>query len=381
MKHLTEAAQRIKEAVDNKERIILYSDSDLDGTCSAVIMKEAISSIGEQVTEVCFPNREKNGHGLNETSLKELERHAPALLIVMDMGIGNVKEVEMANEMGFDVIIIDHHEVLEQGVPDALYIVNPKQEDDPYPFKTFAACGLVYKVARRMIGDDISRALRRSLIELAALGTIADMMPREEDNIDIIEEGVLAMQDTWRPGLQEALQHESLQEFDAFEDKVFRALSIMNVRDVQDGYPASYRVLISRDSSEARELLDVLVEKNQIKQETVSMIVEDVQDKIKSKLDEPMVFEGVEDVDYVLLGSAASQLVRVLNKPVFLYKVTEEGGIGSSRAPEGYDTVVAMTESADLLVEYGGHPQASGFRILKKNIQTFRKNLINHFTK
>jgi len=134
IKNLEKASERIKKAVANNERIILYGDSDLDGISSVVILEEAIKSLGGSASAVFFPDREKDGYGINLNALNILKDKAPALFITLDLGIGNIKEVDIANKIGFEVLIIDHHETLV-GTPAASIIVDPKQESDDYAFK------------------------------------------------------------------------------------------------------------------------------------------------------------------------------------------------------------------------------------------------------
>jgi len=189
IKNLEKAADRIKKAVANNERIILYGDSDLDGISSVVILEEAIKSLGGNTDSVFFPDRENDGYGINMNALSILKNKAPALFITLDLGIGNIKEVEAANKMGFEVLIIDHHETLV-GTPKASIIVDPKQETDSYPFKGLANVGITFKLCEEMLGSGISKSLRNSFLELSALGTIADMVPQVDENQKIIEEGL-----------------------------------------------------------------------------------------------------------------------------------------------------------------------------------------------
>src|ERR1035437_2729335 len=177
IKNIEKAAERIRKAVQDKERIILYGDSDMDGISSVVVLEEAIKNLGGHVEYAFFPDRETDGYGLNLKALEMLKDKVPALLITLDLGIGNIEEVDAANKMGFEVIIVDHHETLF-GVPNASIVVDPKQKDDDYPFKGLANVGIAYNLSREMIGKNISQNLKNSFLELAALGTIADMVPQ-----------------------------------------------------------------------------------------------------------------------------------------------------------------------------------------------------------
>ena len=198
--------EQIKEAVKKGERIILYGDADLDGVCSAIIMQETLKSLGGNIVRVYFPDRENDGYGITQKALEELKTFSPALLCAMDLGISNFKEIKEAKKLGFDVILVDHHVVLGK-LPDADIIVDPKQDGDTYPFKELAACGLTFRLAEEILGNKMSSAMRKSLVELAAIGTIADMMVREQDNNEIIEEGMETLENSWRPGVRAFGRH------------------------------------------------------------------------------------------------------------------------------------------------------------------------------
>src|SRR3989338_11166622 len=158
IKNLKEAAERIKKAVKNKGKIIIYGDSDLDGVTSVIIAKEAIKNLGGKIQAIYFPSRETEGYGISETGLNILKKYSPALLVALDCGISNFQEVKTAKKLGLEVIIIDHHEILDK-LPDVKIIVDPKQKGDKYPFKQFAACGLAFLLASALLGKQITENL------------------------------------------------------------------------------------------------------------------------------------------------------------------------------------------------------------------------------
>ena len=184
IKNIKKAAERIKKAIKKKERIIIYGDADMDGASSVIILKECIMSLGGEVSAVYFPDRETEGYGINKNALDYLKKYAPALFITVDLGIGNFEEVKLAKRLGFEVMIVDHHEVLKK-LPSASIIVNPKRKDDKYPFKEFAAAGVVFKLAEALMDKKMTPVLRNNFLELAGLATVADMMIEEEDNIEL----------------------------------------------------------------------------------------------------------------------------------------------------------------------------------------------------
>src|SRR3990170_683109 len=149
IKNLKKAAQRILRAIKDKEKIILYGDSDLDGVSSVIILKESIRNLGGHAEAIYFPDRDKEGYGLTKKALESLKDFVPALLVMADCGIGNFEELSLAKKIGLEAVVIDHHEVLGK-LPIASIIVDPKQKTDKYPFKLFAATGIVYKLSKEM---------------------------------------------------------------------------------------------------------------------------------------------------------------------------------------------------------------------------------------
>jgi len=188
IKNIDKAAKRIIKAVKNKERIVIYGDSDLDGAASVIILEETIKNLGGAAACIYFPDRETEGYGLNKKALSFLKKFSPGLLVMVDCGISNFEEIELAEKIGFETVVVDHHEVLEK-LPKASIIVDPKQKGDKYPFKLFAAAGIVFKLSQEALGKKMTESVEQNFLELAALATIADMMPQKADNLDITEKG------------------------------------------------------------------------------------------------------------------------------------------------------------------------------------------------
>lgn len=376
IKNLKKAVQRLRKAVENNERVILYGDGDLDGITSVLILQEALKNLGGQVAACYFPDREKEGYGITLTAIEKLKPLAPALLVSMDLGIGNIEEVPLAHKAGFEILIIDHHEVIK-GLPKPALVVDPKQEGDRYPFKEFATCGLCLLIAKLLLGDYMTESMKKSFAELAGLGTIADMMPRKEDNILIVEEGYEALFESWRPGIKTFFDMQPFGKTESRTQLVDQIISVLNARDVKDGLPAAYRLLTVSSVEEARVMIGEFIEKNRVRKEKTRSIVEETRRRMS--LQDPIIFEGDTFFDYELLGSACSILAREYAKPVFLYKDMGEMSLGSVRTPGGYNSVEAMKVSDKLLHTYGGHPQASGFRVENSKRNQFKDNLMEYF--
>jgi len=376
IKNLKKVASRISAAVKNKEKIILYGDADLDGVTSIIILKETIQNLGGLIAAIYFPDRETEGYGITETGLAYIKNLSPALLIVTDLGIGNFKEAKLAKKLGFEVIIIDHHEVLDE-LPEAELIVDPKQEGDTYPLKELATVGIIFKLSQEILKNKIPESLRKSFLELTALGTIADAMPRKSENEIFIKEGLKYLKNSWRPGVQVFFKEDYFDDYPDLEQKVFKIISILNVRDVENNLPANFRLLTSSSLTESKEILTRLFEKGRLRREKTNEIVKEVEKRIFVK-DSPVIFEGDSNFEFALLSSVASLICQRYKKPTFIYKKLEKESQGTVRAPSGMNTVTLMKKCKKHLLTYGGHPLASGFRIKNENLEKFKECLIKN---
>ncbi|MFA4998693.1 MAG: DHH family phosphoesterase [Candidatus Paceibacterota bacterium] len=378
IKNLRQAAKRILEAVKNNEKIIVYGDADLDGVSSVIILEETLKNLGGNVVKIYFPDREKDGYGVNETALKQLKKFSPALLISVDLGIGNLKEAKLAKKLGFKMIIVDHHEVLDK-VPAAEVVVDPKQKGDKYPFKAFAAAGIVFKLAELLLENKMADNLRNNFLELTALATIADMMPKQEENEVFIKEGLKSMENSWRPAIKVFLDTE--QEYTNFDQKIYKFISILNVRDSEKDLPVSFRLLTIHSPTECEELIKDLLEKREIKRGKIEEIARQIEEKIIQGSDESIIFEGNPEWDFSLISLVASLLCQKYKKPTFIYKKLKKEASGTVRAPAGVNSVELMKKCRKCLLTFGGHPPASGFRLKNENLEKFHQCLLKNFKK
>jgi len=375
IKNLKKIAQRILKAIKNKEKIILYGDADLDGTTAVIVLKETIKNLGGKIATVYFPDRELEGYGITEKGLNYFKKMSKkALLISLDCGIGNFKEVVMAKKMGFEVIIIDHHQILDK-LPEASIIVDPKQKGDKYPFKGLAACGIVFKLSELLLKNKMTNLLRENFLEMVALATIADMMPREEENKIFIEEGLKSLENSFRPGIKAFFEMKAFESFEDLNRRVSKIISILNVRDVENSLPASFRLLTSSSLEESKAIVEKLLERSELRKEKIKEMIEGIEEKISKKA-QAIVFEGSPDWEFPLMGSVASIICQRYQKPTFVFKKLEKESLGTVRTPSGVDSVSLMKKCSKYLLTYGGHALASGFRIKNENLEKFEECLI-----
>lgn len=376
IKNLKKAAGRILKAVVDKEKIIVYGDADLDGVASVIILEEAIKELGGKIGAVYFPDRENEGYGINEDALNFLKNKAPALFVSLDCGIGNFKEVKIAKKMGFEVLIIDHHKILER-LPDASIIVDPRQESDKYPFKELASAGIIYKLIKLMLKEVGKWEQPERFLELVALATLADMMVLEDENEKLVRAGILALNYTKRPGLQALLNLTG----SGIEEAEKKIVPPLNSGAPKDHLNEIYLLLTETDFNKARELAAVLIERNRKRKDEIKRIFGEVIEKVEVGEDSPIIFEGDSFWSLVLLGPVASRVCQKYKKPVFLFKKGRKESPGAVRMPEGLDGVKAMMYCRKLLETYGGHPPAAGFRIKNENLEKFKECLIKYFQK
>lgn len=378
IKNIEKVSDRIKRAIKDDEKIILYGDADLDGTASVVILKESIEAIRGAVFYIYFPDRgDKEGYGLNNGALqiiKEKSGDRKILLIVMDCGITNFNETIVAKKLGIDIIIIDHHQPHKE-LPEADIIICPKQKDDKYPFKDFSNAGIIFKLAEEILGNSFSE-FRAGFSELAALATIADMMKQESDNKEIIDEGLRSLLVTSRLGLKSFWDANLFKKEETIRDVAQKIVSLCSASEVIEHKTEIFYLLTLREKKEIDKIISRLSEKIEEKHRRILVMAEEAisQTEVGS-----MVFYGKDDWEVRYIGSAASKVENEINRPVFLYKHGKTTSRGAVRVPPGLNAVDMMSKSSDILISYGGHPPAAGFNIKNKNLNEFKNRLIQYY--
>ena len=229
--------------------------------------------------------------------------------------------------------------------------------------------------------NKMPQSLQNGFIELAALATLADMMPLEDENKIIVEEGLPLLKNSFRPGLQAFFLHEEFKNYKNIKERVSKIISLLNVRDVKDGLPASYRLLTLSSLKDAKVMIDDLLKKNLQRKQKIETTTAEIEEKISKAPEEPIIFEGRSDWELIYLSAAASILCHKYEKPTFILKINHSESQGTARLPKNLDGVKAMTYCSKLLLGYGGHPMACGFRLKNNNTDQFKKCLIDYFKK
>lgn len=385
IKNIPLVSKRILKAVLNGENIVLYGDADLDGVSSVIILKELIEILvseysrksGIKIT-VYFPDREREGYGINEKALENLKSEAPALLISLDCGIGNAKEVEIAKKMGFEVIIIDHHKVLPE-VPKASIIVDPEQPGDPYPFKSLAAVGVTYRLIEYTLSNLKYMYPPERFLDLVMLATLADQVPLKDENKKLVMDGILVLRYTKRPGIKALMELTGFPKNGGIDDVQQKIIFPLNRAALIGHLHEAYLLLTETSLAKAKEFSKELLRRSMRRKQEVQDAYNEVEDRIKEGKDSDIIFEGNRSWSLFLLGTVASKLCHKYKKPTFLFKILGKESVGTIRMPSGGDAVKAMIVCNSLLKTYGGHPLAAGFRIKNENLDEFKDCLEKYF--
>jgi len=375
IKNLSKAAQRIKKAIEKNENLVIFSDADLDGTTSLILIEECIENLGALPTAIYFPDREKEGYGLTMKALEYLKQYAPGVLLLLDCGISNFQEVERAKKDGFEVIIIEHHEILNKNLSKPSILVDPKQKGDNSNFKFFATCGICFKLTQLLLKNQFSPNIERSFLELVSLGTIADMMPQIDENKILIEKGLSFLPSTFRPGIKVF--------FDKFPQLstsqiVQKIIATLQITETKNHLTESYLLLTESDYEKAKNLLEILLKKSEKRKEKIESLTCHLIENFSSD-PSPIIFEGGKNFPLSLTGAVASRICRKFQKPTFIFNLTEGIVRGSVRTPKDINGVKALEYCHPLLEVYGGHPQACGFTLKAENIEKFKQCLIKYF--
>jgi len=370
----------IKKIAKEKKSVILYGDADMDGASSVLIMREIFRSLSaiyrkEEKLRIYFPNRSKDGYGLNKKALKDLRQYAPCWIIMVDCGIGNIKEVAQAKKLGFQSIIIDHHRVLEK-MPAAEIVIDPHQPGEQYEFREFSNAGLCLRLAEEIIKD------KKKISEIyiwTALANIADQVPDRGENEEITQKGLKHLPEVKNIGLRKLMQ---LVEFknSGKPEVVTKIVGSLNSSENIGFLNEIYLLLASTTSDEAEKWAKNLLKGSKEKSEKKRLVVEEVSKRLEEVgKKENIIFEGDKSWRLIHLGSAASELMQKYHIPVFLYAIDRQQSTGSARLPKGFNGVEALSSCKELLGTYGGHPPACGFKFKNQNAAKVKKKLIEFF--
>ena len=368
LKDMDKAAARITRAVDNMEKIAVYGDYDADGVTSTAMLYSYLETRGADVI-FYIPQREGEGYGMNIGAVEYLKEQGVSLIVTVDNGISSVQEVARANELGIDVVVTDHHRPQEI-LPDAVAVVDAYRPDDTSPYKHFSGVGIAFKLLMALEdGAGDVEDLLEAYSDLAAIGTIGDIVPLTGENRTLIRAGLERLSQSDRPGVQALLENAGV---------AGKALTSTNVAFTLVGAPErAVRLLISGYEEEAEVLSEEICADNEERRRVEAEIAEAAFADIEAKgymKDRVVVVDG-ENWHHGVIGIVASRVTERCGKPCMIISRGETEAKGSGRSIEGFSLFEAICACGDLLIKFGGHPMAAGITLKPENIEAFRKRI------
>ncbi len=383
MKGMHKAVTRLRQAISGGERVAVYGDFDADGVTSTALLVEVLRALGVDARRY-IPHRVDEGYGLRVDALDELADDGVRLVVTVDCGIRAVNEVAYAIERGMDVIITDHHSQAES-LPPALAVLNPKQSDCPYPYKDLAGVGIAFKLAQALLRSHKQVPLSHKavnlveddLLDLVALGTVADLAPLREENRALVRRGLLKLNEGQRPGVQSLVQRSGLQlgQLDASAIGFGLGPRINAAGRLADAATA-YELLVTQYPGEADKLADELNELNRQRQ----MITAETQELARQQAlseghDVHLLFAASSHFLEGVVGLAAGRLCEEFYRPAVVVHVGETDSRGSARSIPEFHITDALDQCSDLLIRHGGHAAAAGFTVGNHNLNQLARRL------
>lgn len=377
LKDMDKAAARITRAVDNMEKIAVYGDYDADGVTSTAMLYSYLETRGADVI-FYIPQREGEGYGMNIGAVEYLKEQGVSLIVTVDNGISSVQEVARANELGIDVVVTDHHRPQEI-LPDAVAVVDAYRPDDTSPYKHFSGVGIAFKLLMALEdGAGDVEDLLEAYSDLAAIGTIGDIVPLTGENRTLIRAGLERLSQSDRPGVQALLENAGIAGKALTSTNVaFTLVPRINATGRMGAPERAVRLLISGYEEEAEVLSEEICPDNEERRRVEAEIAEAAFADIEAKgymKDRVVVVDG-ENWHHGVIGIVASRVTERCGKPCMIISRGETEARGSGRSIEGFSLFEAICACDDLLIKFGGHPMAAGITLKPENIEAFRKRI------
>ncbi|MBX4198885.1 single-stranded-DNA-specific exonuclease RecJ [Candidatus Parcubacteria bacterium] len=376
---MEQARDRVIEAMQNAEPIMVFSDYDADGIPGAVVMKDFFRRAKYDKVTFYIPHRHDEGFGLNMEAIDEAKERGAKLLITVDCGTADIEEVAHANSLGLDVIITDHHESNE--LPKAHSVVNPKVKHSKYPFKELCGAGLAYKLVQAILAKErfgTKEGMEKWSLDMVAIATLSDMVPLVGENRIFAKYGLDVLRKSPRPGLQALCRKLGMdQRFINEDDIAFMITPRINAASRMGVPEDAFKLLATADLREADALALHLEQINNERKVLVATIVKDAKKHLKQRGELPAVIViGNPEWRPAILGLVANSLVEEYSRPAFVWGRDGDNMLkGSCRSYNGYDLFELMSAAKECFVEFGGHAGAGGFSMTLESLQTLEERL------
>ena len=372
MPDMDKAVERIIKAINNQEKVMIYGDYDVDGITSITVLEKFLEERGLK-TGHYIPNRLEEGYGLNENAIRSIAEQKYTLMITVDCGISGIEEVELANQLGIETIITDHHEQSES-LPNAYAIINAKRKDSQYPFRGLAGCGAVFKLIQAIslrLGLEEKEFLK--YLDIVCVGTISDIVPLVDENRVIAKLGLKLVAQTKNIGLRELILQSGYKKIDS-NTISFGVAPRINACGRMGYQEEALDLFLTNNIEEARKITARLnsynLERQTKEKDIFEQAIKELEKEDIEKLN-TIVLSG-DNWHHGVIGIVASKLTEKFYKPTILICFEDNIGKGSGRSLPGFDLHEALVESSAYLEKYGGHEMAVGLSLKKEKYNDFK---------
>ena len=370
-----QAVARIYQALLSNENIAIYGDYDADGITATALLIQGLSALGGKAIPY-IPHRLTEGYGLRKTALEHLHQQGISLVITVDCGITSLPEVKKAQRMGLDIIITDHHTPLPE-IPPALAIVNPKLPNSSYPFAELTGAGVAFKLLQALFQSVGREEHLNKLMDLVALGTIADISPLLGENRYLVKEGLKLINTSPRLGVKEIITQAGLNMGSLDAESVSWVIAPrLNAAGRLEHAMTSYRLLMTDSPEEAYRLAIWLEQKNAERQKLTTATLARAREQVLAKGISPLLVASDKDYLIGIAGLVASRLSEEFYRPAIVIKTGEKVSSGSCRSIPEFNIIAALNQCSHLLSQFGGHSQAAGFTLPTKNLARLQETLL-----
>jgi len=380
MADMPAAVARLRQAIEQKERILIYGDYDVDGTMAVVVLLTALRSLGASV-DAYIPHRLTDGYGMRVPVIEQAHAGGYRVVLSVDTGIREHDVLERARELGLDCIVTDHH-LPKDHLPTACAILNPRRPDCAYPEKNLSGVGVAFKLAQALLAERLTERQLESYLKIVCLGTIADVVPLVGENRVIARFGLAGLRDPAQPGLAALIAVASLAGRKVTTGDVgFRLAPRLNAAGRMEDARDVIELFTTSDPARARALADRLDglnrERQRVEEQILAAIVEEMDRRPEKAERYTLVFSG-EGWHRGVIGIVAQRVVDRYRRAALVIGVENGVGVGSGRSIRGFHLLEALTQAGDLFDRYGGHAQAAGFAMAAGRIPELEARFEQH---
>lgn len=362
-----QAVARIYRALLSGEKIGIYGDFDADGITATVALVQGLSSLDGRAVPY-IPHRQTEGHGLTTAALKNLYQQGVSLVITVDCGVTDITQVKQARRMGLDIVITDHHSPLPEA-PDAIAVVDPKLTSSSYPFSQLSGAGVAFKLLQALFRSIGQEANLDMVMDMAAIGTIADMSPLVDENRYLIKEGLKKMNAGPRPGIRELMSQTGINAGSLDTDKISWIIApCLNAAGRLANGLTGYNLLMTGSEQQAQELALWLAQKNEERQRLTTAILDRAREQVIARGLPPLLIADDKDYFIGVAGLVASRLTEEYYRPAIVIQTGEKISHASCRSIPEFNIIAALSQFRRLFSRYGGHAQAAGFTLPTRNL-------------